>query len=97
MSNVSVGKRTRVVQSQTQGVLIMITPASPVAVVIGGLTDDATADHRCAQLRAGVTYACGRTTAGSRRLSMISMDPTAPDDALPTNDPNARLVDVSES
>lgn len=93
---VSIGRRTRVAQNQTAGALITITPSAPMVAVLGGLTDDATNDHRCAQLRAGSAYST-RSSAGNRRLSMLSTDPGAPDDPLPTNDPSARLVDITES
>lgn len=95
MATVSLGKRTRVTTSQTAGVRVVLTPSQPMAVLLGGITDDVTTDHRSAQLRAGATYSWP-TTAGARRLSMISLDPAAPDDPLPTNDPNARLLDVTE-
>lgn len=96
MSTVSLGKRTRVVSSATVGVYVVIAPLAPMAVLLGGITDDVTADHRSAQLRAGATYSWP-TTAGARRLSMLSLDPAAPDDPLPQGDSRAALIDVAES
>lgn len=96
MSTVSIGKRTRTVTVQAAGVRLVVVPQQPMAIMLGGALDDVTTDHRSAQLRAGASY-FWLTTAGSRRCSMISLDPAAPDDPLPSNDPQARLLDVTEA
>lgn len=97
MATVSLGRKTRVTLVQTALKIETITPVRTTWCLIGkDASDDVTRDHKSARLQGGSSYQF-QTTPTLTRVSLLSDDVGAPDDALPQADPRAALLDITES